>query len=100
MAKPPLRTISDFKTAEIEVLETIRAVPNGERLFLADPFRFLREHGFTVDATFVDRLTKLQPKLASPNTDLYDRIQRGDFKPLGTLHIVSLGLTGVQDPTS
>jgi hypothetical protein len=100
MAQPPLRTIADFKTAEIAVLQAIRGVPNGERLFLADPFRFLREHGFTIDPTLIDRLTKLQPKLASPNTDLYDRIQRGDFKPLGTLHIVSLGLTGVRDPAS
>jgi len=99
MAHPPLRTIADLKASEIDVLQAIRRVPNGERLFLADPVRFLRENGFTVDAGLVDRLTKLQSKLAAPNTALYDRIQRGDVKPLGTLHIVSLGLSGVQDPT-
>jgi hypothetical protein len=99
MAHPPLRTIADLEAAEIDVLQAIRGVPNGARLFLSDPFRFLREHGFTVEASLVERLNKLQPKLAPPNTGLYDRIQRGDFKPLGTVRIVSLGLHGVQDPT-
>ena len=81
------------------MLQAIRSVPNGARLFLADPFRFLREHGFHVEPTLTERLGRLQPKLTKPNANLYDRIQRGEVKPLGRLHIRSLGLADVQDPT-
>jgi hypothetical protein len=100
MPNQSLRSVADLKAKEIDVLRAIRSVQNGERLFLADPFRFLREHGFTIEPSLTDRLTKLQPRLAAPNSQLYDRIQRGDVKPLGTLHIVSLGLKDVQDPTA
>jgi hypothetical protein len=68
-------------------------------LFLADPFRFLREHGFAVETTLVDQLTKMQPKLAVPHTVLYDRVRRGDVPKSVTIHIRSLGLTNVKDAT-
>jgi hypothetical protein len=100
MADKLLRTLQDLKTHESDVLQAIRGVPNGSNLFLADPFRFLREHGFGVQPTLVQQLTRLQPKLAAPNTALYERIRQGNVRPSLTIHIRSLGLANVQEPTS
>jgi hypothetical protein len=94
-----LRTLADLKAHEVDVLQAIRSAPNGSNLFLADPFRFLREHGFAVQPTLVQQLTGLQPKLAVPNTALYDRIRQGNARPSLTIHIRSLGLANVQEPT-
>jgi len=47
----------------------------------------------------VAQLSKMRPKLAVPNTALYDRVQRGDVPKSVTIHIRSLGLTNVKDAT-
>ncbi len=43
-----IASIDEFQQREPDILVAINAAPHGAELFLADPFRFLGEHGFTI----------------------------------------------------
>ncbi len=97
-AHTTMTTVVDFHHKEPDMLAAINRVPHGAELFLADPFRFLGEHGFAVSPALRDELVSRAPALAKVPTHLYDGIAaRGASllgKPTGdiTWHISSLGV--------
>jgi len=94
-----IASIDEFHQHEPDILAAINAAPHGAELFLADPFRFLSEHGFAIPPALKTQLQSRAPALGKVPTQLYDRIAAGGASLVGdpsdniTWHISSLGVT-------
>jgi len=94
-----MATVTDFQQQEARILTAINSAANGAQLFLADPFRFLSEHGLAVSPELQAQLRSRAPALAKTPTQLYDSIAAGRASLFGdptsdiTWHISSLGVT-------
>ena len=94
-----IASIDELHQHQADVLTTINAAPQGAELFLADPFRFLSEHGYTIPSALQAQLQNRASALTKSPTALYDRIAAGSASLLGgpaagiTWHITDLGVT-------
>jgi hypothetical protein len=79
--------IEDLPRYEARILRMVEATPYGALLFLADPPRFLHEHGFHVEEGFREQLAKAAPGWRD-RARAYDEILAG--KALACRHDVRL----------
>ena len=91
-------SVAELQQRETDMLATINGVPHGAELFLADPFRFLNEHGYTVSCGLQSQLVAAAPALAKAPKQRYDGIAAGrasfagDYTVNMVWHIRSLGV--------
>jgi hypothetical protein len=89
-------SVADFQQHEPAMLAAINASPSGPELFIADPFRFLAEHGYPVSAAMQGQMKNAAPALSKTPTQLYDGIAAGRARlvddPTITWHIRTLGV--------
>jgi hypothetical protein len=89
-------SVADFQHHEPAMLTAINATPSGPELFIADPFRFLEEHGYPVSAAMQGQMEKAAPALAQTPKQSYDDIAAGRASlvadPTITWHIRTLGV--------
>ena len=94
-AVTPIATVAELNQPNI--VAAINDVPRGAEMFIADPFRFLSEHGFPVSPELQAELLKNAPALANTPKQLYDRIAAGSAALIGnttlnvTWHITTKG---------
>jgi hypothetical protein len=69
-----IASISEFQQHEPDMLAVINGAPHGADLFIADPFRFLNEHGYTVTPALQAQMERAAPALAKMPKHLYDGI--------------------------
>jgi hypothetical protein len=95
-----LHSIKDLGGAEPHIIDAINRETRGSELFLVDPLRFLREHGFHVGAALESDLRRLLP-LGKLPAHLYDGIRAGKAsvvsgasptKSVRTMRIERLGI--------
>jgi hypothetical protein len=97
-AQITLGNVSEFSQHEPAMLAVINGAANGPELFLADPFRFLGEHGYVVSAALQAQMESAAPALAKTPKQLYNGIAAGRASLTGhstlniTWHIRSLGV--------
>lgn len=72
----PLETLQDLHRAEADILEIIAREPRGGEMFLVDPLRFLREHGFAASAALEAELKK-HLRVERLPSHLYDEVKAG-----------------------
>ena len=96
---PPttIASVTEFHQNEPDILAVINRVPRGAELFIADPFRFLSEHGFALSPGLQQELQKRAPLLAKTPKDRYDGIEKGNVALIDshipiTWYIRSLGV--------
>jgi len=93
-----IASINEFQQHEPDMLAVINGAPNGADLFIADPFRFLNEHGYAVSPALQAQMERAAPALAKTPKHLYDGIAArrtslaGDSTLNITWHIRSLGV--------
>lgn len=78
-----LATVKALAAHEREVLQVIAETPQGALLFLADPLRFLKEHGFAVDERFAAELTRRLPRLPEVSPGRYEDVRAGKVAMAG-----------------
>lgn len=76
-APVPLKSLADLQSHEVPILKTIEATRHGAELFLADPVRFLREHGFPLTPEAEAELRRTLPAVEKTPIALYDGIREG-----------------------
>jgi hypothetical protein len=72
-----LATVKALAAQEREVLQAIEETPHGALLFLADPLRFLKEHGFEIDERLAAELARGLPHLPEVSPGPYEDVQAG-----------------------
>jgi hypothetical protein len=70
-------TINALAAHEREVLQAIEETPHGALLFLADPLRFLTEHGFEIDERVAAELARELPQLPEVSPGPYEDVKAG-----------------------
>jgi hypothetical protein len=86
MRKPARRRSSSHAVFTIEsyeqllrheraILERIAALPNGGNLFMAHPFRLLREIGVEISAKTHDQIVRMHPELAALSEAPFDALR-------------------------
>jgi hypothetical protein len=90
--------VIEFQQHEPTMLAVINRAPHGPELFMADPFRFLSEHGYAVSPALQAQMENAAPALPKTPKQLYDGIAAGRASLVGdstvhiTWHIRSLGV--------
>jgi hypothetical protein len=98
-AETTIATVTALNQHGPDILAAINGAPRGAELFIADPFRYLSEHGFAVSPAVQAELQKSAPALAKTPKELYDGIEAGRAALISnatlpvTWHISSLGVT-------
>jgi hypothetical protein len=93
-----IASVADFQQHQPDMLAVINASSQSAQLFIADPFRFLSEHGFTVSPALQTEMQNRAPALARVHKEMYDRVAAGSASLSGgatddvTYHIRTLGV--------
>jgi hypothetical protein len=94
----PLRvaSLAELRAREPEILARLRALPNGERLFLIHPLRALADAGVALDDEATAAILRLHPNLAAMPALPYDAVKSSRLPQRG--HVRLLGLFRWEDP--
>ena len=66
-----ISSLRELQEREIEILRRIRAIPNGERLFLANPFLLLAGVGVELAPEVREALSRRHPNLSGLTSTAY-----------------------------
>jgi hypothetical protein len=85
-----ISSLEALRQREPDVLDRLRAMPNGERLFLIHPLRALADAGFDLSDEAVAEILRLHPNLAQMPTTAYDALQASPAAQSGTVRLDGL----------
>lgn len=83
-------TIDGLFAQERQILERVRQMPNGERLFLLDPIRALGDAGVRLGEAATAELLRMHPNLACLSPTPYDALKASEVPQPGQVNLRGL----------
>jgi hypothetical protein len=83
-------SLADLREREADILDRLRQVPNGERLFLVHPLRALADVGVVLEDTATAELLRVHPTLSFLSDTPYDALRGSPALQPGTVRLAGL----------
>lgn len=74
-----ISSVAELRAHEIDILDRIHREPDGDCLFLLNPFRLLSEIGVEITTEFRAQLLRNRPHLGAPSLMAYEAVRQARF---------------------